>query len=131
MILNQFNKTFLKISTIYYRTGPKQSFSTETQKPNQQTETENNEQHLNKASQGQIQKSTNILDVDAQVKIVDIYHIKSKKMGPANINKVIDKSRINHPNVKLSNFNVKDFNKDHFATNKLVPISPKLGPFEV
>ena len=79
-----------------------------------------------------------IIDIKAQknendkFKIDDVYNIKSKKLGPPNIANFIDKTRIVNPNVTFSDTFIKEeFNKDDFEEMNPIPISPKLGPFEV
>jgi hypothetical protein len=66
-----------------------------------------------------------------EFKITDIYSIKSKRLGDPNIKKVIDSSKFQHNNVKLRVYDKEDYNKDPFKNSKMIPVSPKLGPFEV
>lgn len=78
-------------------------------------------------------KSEHTIDLghpkENKVKIQNLYDIKSKKMGPPNINAFIDSSRITNKNVSLGVFNSEKFNKDNSV--KFTPVSPKLGPFEI
>ena len=65
-------------------------------------------------------------------KIEDVYTIKSKKLPERNILNFIDKTRITNPNVTFSNTYDRDaFNKDDFKEINPIPVSAKLGPFEV
>jgi CDGSH-type Zn-finger protein len=64
------------------------------------------------------------------INISDVYTIKDRKMAPRNINNFIDKSRFEHNNVKLRNFNKEEYFNSHLD-KKPIPISPRLGPFEI
>jgi hypothetical protein len=68
---------------------------------------------------------------EKEFKITDMYTIKSKKLGDPNIKKIIDSTKFQHNNVKLRAYNKEDYNKDSFKNSTLIPVSPKLGPFEV
>lgn len=78
-----------------------------------------------------INKDAEILNTVSNLNIKDVYTIKSKKMGPPDINKIIDRSKITHPGVKLSNFDPKTFSNNEFENKNPIPISPRLGPYEV
>ena len=67
----------------------------------------------------------------SSIKITDLYSIKSKKLGDPNIKKIIDSSKFTNNNVKLRVYSKEDYNKDPFKNSNLIPVSPKLGPFEV
>lgn len=66
-----------------------------------------------------------------EFKITDMYSIKSKKLGDPNIKKMIDPTKFQHNNVKLRVYDKEDYNKDPFKNSIMIPVSPKLGPFEV
>jgi hypothetical protein len=68
---------------------------------------------------------------NSSIKITDLYSIKSKKLGDPNIKKFIDSSKFTNNNAKLRVYSKEDFNKDPFKNSNLIPVSPKLGPFEV
>jgi len=68
---------------------------------------------------------------EKEFKITDMYTIKSKKLGDPKIKNIIDSSKFLHNNVKLRVYNKEDYNKDSFKNSALIPVSPKLGPFEV
>lgn len=68
---------------------------------------------------------------ESSIKITDLYSIKSKKLGDPNIKKIIDTSKFTNNNVKLRVYSKEDYNKDPFKNSNLIPVSPKLGPFEV
>ncbi len=79
-----------------------------------------------------------IIDIQAQknendkYKIEDIYTIKSKKLQEKNIFDYIDKTRITNPNVSFSNsYDKETFNKNGFEDSNPIPVSSRLGPFEV
>lgn len=91
-----------------------------------------------------IKNSTRIRNVFTQIKIrhtstvedgthtiKDMYKITSKKMPSPNIRNLIDSSRFVNPNVKLGLFTTDRLNQDYFVDKKHIPISAKLGPFEV
>jgi CDGSH-type Zn-finger protein len=63
------------------------------------------------------------------VKIHTFYNIESKKMEFPNVLKHIDNSKINNKNVTLQLFNREIFNLEY--EEKFIPVSPKLGPFEI
>jgi hypothetical protein len=65
------------------------------------------------------------------MKIRDIYDIKYKKMGAPDINKLIDKSKFVNKNVKLSVYSHEEYEKNPLADQNLIPVSAKIGPFEV
>ncbi len=61
--------------------------------------------------------------------IKDLYNFQSKKMDAKDPSKHIDMSKFEHKNVKL-----KIFKDEEFATTEIrnpIPISPRLGPYEV
>ncbi len=68
---------------------------------------------------------------ESNFKITDVYSIKSKKLGDPNIKNIIDSTKFKNNNVKLRIYTKEDYNKDPFKNSKLIPVSPKLGPFEV
>jgi len=87
----------------------------DTHQPSEKTETEMEEAQL----------GTNI-------KISDIYNIKSKKMAPPNIHSIIDKTKFENNNVRLRNFIKDEFkNVGREEDRKYIPVSPRLGPFEI
>jgi CDGSH-type Zn-finger protein len=63
------------------------------------------------------------------IRIQNIYDINSKKMGPPVIKNFIDSSKITNPNVTLGIFSFEKMAKDE--RTKFIPVSPKLGPFEI
>jgi hypothetical protein len=67
-----------------------------------------------------------------KITISDMYTIKSKKLGPRNAANFIDKTRITNQNVTLyDEFDKEVFSKDDFETMNPIPVSSRLGPFEV
>jgi hypothetical protein len=75
---------------------------------------------------------TQTSDGDNKPTIMDVYEVKSKKLGPRDISKFIDTSKITNPNVSLNdNYDWELFGKDDFETINPTPVSSKLGPFEV
>jgi hypothetical protein len=73
--------------------------------------------------------------IEAQTKsttLSQMYNITSKKLGPPDIHKIIDESKFKHKNVQLGRYSSDQLNKPFFVHNKkMIPMSPKLGPFEV
>jgi hypothetical protein len=73
-----------------------------------------------------------VKSADQKLTISDMYEIKSKKLGPRNVANFIDKTRITNPNVELHDeFDREVFSKDEFESINPIPVSAKLGPFEV
>jgi CDGSH-type Zn-finger protein len=79
-----------------------------------------------------------VIDIQAQknegdkFKIDDIYQIKNKKLPERNIFNHIDRTRITNPNVSFSNHYDKEaFAKTGFEESNPIPVSAKLGPFEI
>jgi hypothetical protein len=83
-------------------------------------------------------KSNNIIEsseVGLQViktfKIDEVYKVDTKKMGHPNPKSHVDLSRITNKNFKILNFSTESFNKKSITKENAVPISSKLGPFEI
>jgi hypothetical protein len=94
---------------------------------NNLNENEENIKHNNEI------KAEKVVDISSEhgSRLNDMYKIQSNKMGQPNIKNIIDTSKFIHNNVKVGTFNDKKFNKDHFENRPLIPVSPRLGPFEV
>jgi hypothetical protein len=96
-----------------------------------ETSTEKKEDNQNRINDETIEVESLNNQKENEFKITDMYTIKSKKLGDPNIKKIIDHSKFEHNNVKLRVYNKEDYNKDPFKNSKMIPASPKLGPFEV
>lgn len=115
----------IKLNTLYSSTF--KNFSQETDKTTTPKETINKKEDLI-IDIGSNKKSFKE-KAEGKVTLAEFYSPKSVKMGPPDINKFIDRSRITNPNVSLGNYNKTKFIKS--TVHELVPISPVFEPFEV
>jgi CDGSH-type Zn-finger protein len=79
-----------------------------------------------------LDEKSKTIDIPAEekVRLTDVYKIKRPKMDAPSIDSCIDRSKFQHNNVKLGLFDKEEYSKTE-ENPKLIPISPKLGPFEV
>lgn len=69
---------------------------------------------------------------NSKPKLTDVYQIKSRKMGPPDIEKLIDRTKFTNPNVELGIYHKEKYSEEYFnETRKPIPLSPRLGPFEI
>ena len=65
------------------------------------------------------------------IKLKDIYEIKSKKMPPRDIDNLIDRSKFENKNVKMRSVFLKEDKIGREVDRNYIPVSPRLGPFEI
>jgi len=91
----------------------------------QHTQENTQEQVLDIIETGSTTETSN-----GRISLKDYFSPKSVKMGPPNISKWIDRSKITNPQVKLGKFDKNNFVKSTTNDN-IIPISPVFEPFEV
>jgi len=117
-----FKKNNLEIISLFRQNKKFNSNKSENEIVVEQTE---NSQNINEGS------TDNQLQVIKKYKVNDIYSVESKKMGPPDPKTHFDLSRITNKNVKMVKYTKEKFNQRVVTKEKAVPISPKLGAFEI
>jgi hypothetical protein len=117
-----FKKNNLEIISLFKQNKKFNSNKTENENVVEQTE---NSQSLTEVS------TENQLKILKKYKVNDIYSVESRKMAPPDPKIHFDLNRITNKNVKIIKFNKEKFNQRVITKEKAVPISPKLGAFEI
>jgi len=117
-----FKKNNLEIISLFRQNKKFNSNKSENEIVVEQTE---NSQNINEGS------TDNQLQIIKKYKVNDIYSVESKKMGPPDPKIHFDLSRITNKNVKMVKYTKEKFNQRVVTKEKAVPISPKLGAFEI
>ena len=71
------------------------------------------------------------MQVIKSYKVDEIYKVDSKKMLPPDPKSHVDLTRITNKNFKILNFSSERFLKRMITKENAIPISSKLGPFEI
>jgi hypothetical protein len=80
-----------------------------------------------------VQPETEITDLQKvkTYKVQDVYSIQSKKMGHPDPQKHFDFTRVKNGHFYATTFSKAKFNKRMITKETAIPISAKLGPFEI